>query len=358
MAMQTFTMTPARLGKYKGDLIKRAVPKECLGRAGRHLNRSLPKNSSDTYVGRRFLPHGATSTNANTQNRFFVDGTGDRGNTYANQHLVAEGVTPQPDSITPVDFTVVINQYAILYGFTDKMFYLYEDQIPEEMVKQVGERMGLVNEMILYGALRACTNVYFGGTGTTIATVNGGITLGLLRKVTKNLQANHAMPVNSMLGASAKYNTEAVEDGYTIVCHTNAEPDIRDLPGFTEAVKYASGTPMPNEIGKVERMRFITSPDLPELQDAGAAIGVTNLISTSGSNIDVYPMIVFGESAWSQLAVRGLKAVDPTYIAPGTKSPSDPFGQRGLAGTIWWKAAVVENHGWMALVHVGLKNLA
>lgn len=356
--MQTFMMTPARLGKYKGDIIKRAIPKEVLGRAGRHLNRSLPKNSSDTYVGRRFLPHGATSTNANTQNRFFQDGTGDRGNTYATQHVVAEGVTPTPDTITAVDVTVVINQYACLFGFTDKMFYLYEDDIPEEMVKIVGERMGLVNEMILYGALRACTNVYFAGTGTTIATTNGGLTGPLLRRVTKNLLANHAMPVNSMLGASAKYNTAPVEAGYTIVAHTDAEPDIRDLPGFLHVSKYASGTPMPGEIGTWERMRFITSPDLPALQDAGAAIGVTNLGSTSGTSIDVYPMIVFGENAWSQLAVRGLKAVEPTYIAPGTKSPSDPFGQRGLAGAIWWKAAVVENHGWMALVYVGLKNLS
>lgn len=358
MAMQTFTMTPARLGKYKGDIIKRAVPKEVLGRVGRHLDRSLPRNSSDTFVGRRFLPHGATSTNANTQNRMIQDGTGDRGNVYVQQHLTQEGVTPTPDSIVPVDVTVVINQYSCLFGFTDKMFYLYEDKIPEEMVKIVGERMGLVNELIMYGALRACTNVYFGGTGTTIATTNGGITLGLLRKVVKNLKANHAMPTNSMLAAGKNYGTEPVEEGFTIVCHTNVEPDIRDLPGFTETVKYASGKPMPHEIGKVESMRFVTSPDLPELQDAGAAIGVTNLISTSGSLIDVYPLIVFGEDAWSQLAVRGIKAVDPTYIPPGTKSGSDPFGQRGLAGTIWWKAAVVENHGWMALVYVGLKNQA
>lgn len=356
--MQTYSMTPARLGKFKGDLLMRAIPKEVLARAGRNLNRSLPKNSSDTYVSRRFLPYGATATNANTMNRFFADGTGDRANAFANAHLTAEGVTPTPDTITPVDVTVQIFQYSCLFGFTDKMFYTYEDDIPEEMVKITGERMGLVNEMINYGALKACTNVYYGGTGTTIATVNGGLTLGLCRKVTRNLQANHAEPVNSVLSAGVKFNTEAVEEGYTIVCHTNAEPDIRDLPGFIPVVQYASGTPMPNEIGKVERMRFITSPDLPEIQDAGAAIGVTGLTSTSGSNIDVYPMLVFGANAWSQLALRGLKSVDPTYISPGTKSASDPFGQRGLTGAIWWKAAVVENHGWMALVYVGVKQLS
>lgn len=356
--MQTFVMTPARLGKYKADLLKRAAPQECLSRAGRNLNRDLPKNSSDTMVTRRFLPHGATSTNANTQNRFIQDGTGDRGNVYTQQHLVAEGVTPSPDTITPVDVTVQLFQYACLFGFTDKTFHLYEDKIPQEMIDIIGDRVVLVNEMVLYGALRACTNVYYGGTGSSIATVNGGLTLGLLRKVTKNLKLNHAKMVNSMLSASQLFGSEPVEAGYTIVTSTNAEPDIRDLPGFIPVTLYASGKPMPNEIGKVETMRFVTSPDLPELQDAGAAIGSTNLISTSGSSIDVYPMIVFGADAWSQLALRGMKATDPTYISPGTKSPSDPFGQRGYAGAIWYKAAVVENHGWMALIYAGIKNLS
>lgn len=350
--------TPARVGVFKGELIERATPVEVLSRVGRQENRSLPKNQSDTYISRRFLPYGATATNANTMNRFFQDGTGDRGNAFANAHLTAEGVTPTPDTITPVDVRVSIQQYSCLFGFTDKMFVLHEDDIPEEMKQITGERMGLVNEMINYGALKACTNVYYGGTGSSIATVNGGLTLGLCRKITKNLQANHAKPVNTILSAGIKFNTEAVEAGYTFVTHTNVEPDIRDLPGFTPVVQYASGTPLPNEIGKVERMRFVTSPDLPEIQDAGAAIGVTGLTSTSGSNIDVYPMLVFGANAWSQLALRGTKSVDPTYIAPGTKSPSDPFGQRGLVGAIWWKAAVVENHGWMALLYAGVKQLA
>ena len=355
MPMHNFALTPARLGKFKGDILAHAMPQEVLGRAGRQVR--LPKNSSDTYVGRRFLPFGATATDKNTINRFFQDANGDRAAQIANQHLVTEGVTPAPDSIVPQDTTVVMQQYSCLYGFTDKTFDLYEDDIPGEMVKQVGERTTFVNEMIAYGGLKACTNQYYGGTGTTLATTNGALSLGLIRKIVQNLQANHAKPVTTVLAASGKYATDPVAAGYLVYCHTDLEPDIRDLPGFVPTEKYASGTPMENEVGKCERFRFITSADFPSVQNGGAAIGATNLYSTTGTSLDVYPFIVTGQDAWSQIAVRGIDAVDPTYLPPGEKSKSDPHGQRGYAGAKWYKAIFLENNGWMAVGNVGRKNL-
>ncbi len=356
MAMQSFTLTPGRIDKFKGQILAHAVPQEVLGRTGRQI--PMPKNSSATYVARRWLPYGATATSANTQNQFFQNGTGDRGNVIVQAHQVQEGVTPAPDSIIPLDITVVMQQYSCLYGFTDKTYDLYEDDIPKAMIEQIGERVTFVNEMIIWGALRACTNQFFGGTGTTIATVNGGLTLGMVRKIAKNLQANHGKPVNKVLKPSQDYGTDAVAEGYTVYCHTDLEPDIRDLPNFTPVEKYASGKPMPNEIGKCERFRFITSPDLPAIQDGGAAIGATGLASTTGTSIDVYPFIVTAQDAWGQIALRGKDSLNPTFLPPGEKSKSDPHGQRGYAGTIWWKAVMIENQGWMAVGFVGSKVLS
>ncbi len=355
MTMQTFGLTQGRINKFKGEILSHAVPLEVLSRAGRQVR--MPRNQSDTYVARRWLPYGATATNANTINQFFQNATGDRGNALAAAHLTQEGVTPTPDSITPQDITVVMQQYSCLYGFTDKTYDLYEDDIPAAMKEQVGERVTLVNEQIVYGALKAATNQYYGGTGTSRATVNGKITLNLVRKIVKQLQANHAKPVNKLLGASGNYGTDAVAEGYTVYCHTDLEPDIRDLPGFVPVEKYATGTPLPHEIGKVERIRFISSPDLPSIQDGGAAIGSTGLYSTTGTSIDVYPFIVMGSDAFSQIAIRGKESMDVTFLAPGQKSKSDPFGQRGYAGAIWWKAVMIENQGWMAVGNVGVTSL-
>lgn len=356
MSMQTFALTPGRINKYKGQILAHAVPMEILSRGGRQVQ--MPKNNSDTYVARRWLPYGATATDANTINRFFQNGTGDRGNAMVQANLMSEGVTPLPDSIVPQDITVVLQQYGCLYGFTDKTFDLYEDDIPQAMITQIGERVTLVNEMIVFGALKASTNQYYGGTGTSRSTVNGAITLGLIRKIAQNLMANHGKMVNKMLAASQNYGTDAVSEGYTVYCSTDLEPDIRDLPGFTPVEKYATGKPMPYEIGKCERFRFITSPDFIAIQDAGAAVGATNLYSTSGSNIDVYQFLVTAADSWSQISVRGVSSLDPTYLPPGKKDKSDPHGQRGYAGTKWWKAVMVENAGWLAVGNVGRRNLS
>jgi N4-gp56 family major capsid protein len=164
--------------------------------------------------------------------------------------------------------------------------------------------------------------------------------------------------VTRVLKASGDYNTSPVPAGFFVYCHTDLEPDIRDLPNFTPAEKYASGTPMANEVGMCERFRFITSPELVSIQDGGAAIGATGLYSTTGTSIDVYQIVVCAQDAWSQIAVRGKESLDPTYLPPGMKQKSDPFGQRGYAGTIWWKAVMIENNGWMAIGNVGSKVLA
>ena len=352
MGMQTFTLTPGRINKFKGQILKHAVPVEVLAKGGRQVK--FPKNNSDTYVARRWVPYGATTT---APNQFFANGTGDRAQTLVNAHLTQEGITVLPESITPMDLSVVMQQYSCLYGFSDKTYDLYEDDIPQAMQEQIGERVALVNEMIIYGIVKASTNQWYGGTGSSRSTVNGKLTLPLIRKIVKSLQANHGKSVTRVLSASNQFGTDAVSSGFIVYCHTDLEPDIRDLPGFTPVEKYASGTPMPNEVGKCERFRFVTSPDLPSYQDAGAAIGTTGCESTSGTSIDVYPLIIAAEDAWSQVAVRGKESLDPTFLPPGQKSKSDPFGQRGYAGTIWWKAALVENSGWLAVANVGVTDL-
>ena len=355
MAIQSYATDTPRIGKFKGQILAHAEAKERLGKTGRQV--PMPKNNSDTYVARRFLPYGATATNANTQNQFFQTGNGDRSSAMIQANQIAEGVTPSPDSLIAVDITVVLVQYGCLYGFTDKTFLLYEDDIPAEMIKQVGERVVLVNEQIIYGALKASTNQFYGGAGTSISTVNGAITLGMVRKIVKNLQANHAEPITSVLGSSTNFDTSAVPEGYVVYVNSDMNPDIRDLPNFTPAEKYASGKPMPYELGMCENFRFVWSPDLPSLQNAGAAVGATGLYSTTGVNIDVYQFIVAAENAWSQIAVRGRQSLETTYLEPGKKDKADPLGQRGYAGTAWWKAVMVENPGWMAVGNVGVKTL-
>ncbi len=358
MSMQTYGLSPQRIGKFKGAIIAHAVPMEKLIKQGRMLTRTLEKNNGDTYIMRRFLPYGALATNFNTMNRFFADGTGDRAQAMVQAHQLAEGVAPTPDNITPMDLSCVIVEFGCLYGFTNKTVLLYEDNIPVEAKKQVGERTTLVNEMHMYGILRSCTNQYYGGTGSSIGTVNGAISLNLLRRITMNLRSNHAKPVSRVLSASQDYGTDAVAAGWFVFVNPECAPDIEDLPNYTPAEKYASGKPLPDELGKCAEFRFILHADLPARQDAGAAIGATGLYSTSGSYIDVHQAVIVGDEAFSQLVLRGENSLDVTFLPVGQKTKSDQFGQRGYYGAHWWKGGAVENDGWMAIANVGRKALS
>lgn len=231
---------------------------------------------------------------------------------------------------------------------------LYEDDVPAEMKKQIGERMGLIREMIRFGVLKGITNKFYGGTGTSRATVNGKMSLNLLRKISRSLQSNHGKKITSILAPSPNFATAPVEASYLVFCHTDLETDIRDLPGFKHVSEYGQRKPInENEIGSCENFRFLTSPELASVQDGGAAIGTTGCYSTTGTSIDVYQVIVAAEDAWGQVALRGANSMDVTWIPPGQKDKNDPLGQRGYAGAKFYANCIVLNNGWAALAEVG-----
>lgn len=339
------TTAPAeRIGKLKGEILAHAVHAEVLGITG--MQRQHPRNMGKTVVYRRYLPYGAAATDFNTRNRPLADATA---------HELEEGVTPAADTLIPQDITVTLKQYGCLYQLSDQVADTYEDDVPAEMKKQAGERVGLVREMIRYGVLKACSNVFYAG-GTSRPTVDEKITLNMLRKVSRNLQANHAKRVTGILAPSPNIATMPVEAAYLVFVHSDAEADIRDLAGFKHVSEYGNRKPVsPHEIGSCENFRFITSPELAPYAAAGDSVGATGLMGTG--NVDVYPFIMCGEDAWGQLALRGSDAIDPTYIPPGTKDKSDPLGQRGYVGAKFYMQATLLNDGWMAVVEAGVSAL-
>lgn len=343
--MQYDTADP-RIGRHKGEILAHAVHQEVLGITG--AQRRMPKNRSDTVVFRRWLPYGASTGSASSINTL----TGD-----PNAHLTSEGVTPNPDTITPEDRTVQLKQYMALYMYTDKMADLYEDDVPMEMKIQVGERMGYVREQIRYGALKGCTNKMYAG-GSSRATVDEAVSKNLLRRATRSLKGNWSKKVTKILPAGTGFNTAPVEAAYLVFCHSDCESDIRDLEGFKACAEYGQRKPVhPMEIGSVDDFRFIVSPALSAVADSGAAVGSTGLVSTTGSNIDVYPMIVVAQDAWGDVMLRGMESFDYINIPHTTKTKDDPGGQRGYCGAKFWSAAFVQNDGWMVVLEVGITDL-
>lgn len=350
MSGNSFYVPTQRRGIVLGEILAHAEPVTVLGMFG--MNKRCPKNEGETITYRRYLPTGGAATNANTSNRWSVD---------PNNYQLQEGSTPDADKLEPQDISVTLQQYGVLFSHTDKVADLHEDDMPKEQTMRVGELLGLVLEMVRYGVLKGGTNKFYGGAGTSRATVDGAITATKLRKMSRNLMANHSKRITNILAGSASYNTRPVEASYVVVAHTDCESDIRDLSGFTPLANYGQRNPVsPHEIGSWENFRFVLSPELGAYADAGAAVGSTGLFSTTGSNIDVYPVLVMGQDAFGQVAMRfnGKDApLDYTFLPVGQKDKTDPLGQRGYAGGKAWMNAVLLNQGWMAVGEFGVKAL-
>lgn len=343
---QKYTTAAGRVNLIKGETLAHAMAIEVLALGCK--SKPMPKNKGDTITYRRWLPKGATSSTANTQNRPSVT---------AAAHILSEGVTPTAEQITPVDVSVQIQQYGCLYSYTDKTAEIYEDDIPEEMRIQTGERMGLVREMIKYGALKACTNVMYSG-GTSRLTVDEPIGLAILRRMTKTLKANHAKKKTRILAPSPNYDTSAIQGGYIVFVHTNAQPDIEDLPDYVPVAKYGSREPISeHEIGSCGEYRFILSPELAPYLAGGAALGSTGLESAGATNIDVYPFIVMGEEAAFDVALRGMDSFNLVHIPHTQKEKTDVLGQRGYVGAAFWSAVLVANQGWMGVIEAGVTDV-
>ena len=353
MPTTTYTTVSQRLGIALGEMLKAAEHVEVLSLGCKM--KEMPRNKGDSITYRRYLPFGATSTNANTQNRPAAT---------ASAHIVAEGVTPAADTLTPVDVNVVQQQYACLYAYTDKTQLFHEDDIPKEEQNQAARRMGLVHEMIRYGGLKGCTNVLYSG-GTTRATVDEAISLNALRRMTRTLKLNHAEKKTQILAPGPDYNTFAVEAAYIVFVSTDCEPDIRDLAKFTPVAEYANRKPIsPHELGTCEEFRFITSPELTAYANAATSItaSTAGLVSTGSTYPDVYPFLVMGEEACFDVAPKlvngsSRKPIDVIHNPINQPSKSDPLNQRGYVGAKFWAACKVVNSGFMGIIEAGTRTL-
>jgi N4-gp56 family major capsid protein len=252
---------------------------------------------------------------------------------------------------------VALQQYAVLYSYTDKVADLHEDDIPADQKRQVAMEMGLVREMVRYGEMKGsgATTVQYSG-GTTLPTVDDAITYNGLSLMSRTLQANGATMKTSILAPGPAYDTAAIEAGFVVFVHTDAEHDIRQLQDFVPVAKYASRKPIsPQELGSVGRFRFITSKELAPTLGGGAAVGSTGLYSAGAANVDCYPFIVCAEDAVFDIGLN--LNFDVTHIPAKTKTKEDPFGQRGYVGASFWSAAKVVNAGWMGVIWAGCSAL-
>lgn len=352
MSIQNYgTVASRNLIRAAQGMLEHAQPITVLGDFG--TQREMPQNSTDTLVFRRTLPFGASTVGTTIENSSRYVGTPD---ITASNFVLAEGVTPNANTISFQDVSVQLQQYGVLFKYSSKVEQLYEDDIPGEMVKLTGETLAEVMEMVRYGVLKAGSTVIY-ANGSSRSAINTAISLNAIRKAARTLESNRSRRVTSRLAPGVNFGTRAVQPAYVIFCHTDAVSDIRNLPGFTRVEEYGSFKPIHDrEIGACEDFRFISSPLLKSFAAAGSAT-LNGMLSVGAANVDVYPFIIIGEDCWGQVALKGMSAIKPVVLKASQVNHANPLGQFGYVGASTWFATVRLNDAFMARIEAGVTAL-
>ena len=333
MATQTYGDIGGRTaGLIAQDLLKRAHQDLILQPFGQL--KPIPKNSTQTIKFRRYeaLPVATTA--------------------------LVEGITPSGSTITNNDFSATLQQYGDWVGITDVVQDTHEDPIMAEYSDVLAQQAAETVETLLYDVLKAGTNVFF-ANGTVRTDVNTPLTLNLQRQVTRGFKRQNAKKITKKLSSSPKMDTVSIKGGYIGVVHPDAESMIRGLAGFKDSVDYGTEMPMPTEIGAVEDVRYITSTIIEPFEDGGAAKGGSgiDMISTTGTSADVYPILYIAKDWFGVTPLKGGPGITPFVHNPKV-SDTDKMAQRGHIAWKTYFAALILNQVWGARAEVAIPELS
>jgi hypothetical protein len=261
------------------------------------------------------------------------------------------------------------------------------------------------------GTSRATVDAEIGGT---VGDAASGQSTSLLDTAVRTLEYNEARKIAKQMTPSPKYNTEPVPEAYVAVGHTDLRKDIEKLPGFIPYVKYSNNGQqmLPGELGSVGVIRFvlttqaapfgklpdgtaIVSTDISATQGAsyapghtGQAFGATTTTGVadssnygkagagdadeygashgsattlkyepSGTNFEVYPLVIFSAECIGCVSLSGYDAVIPKVVMP-QPAVTDPLGQSGSVGWKSWYACQILNEDWLYRIECGASTIS
>jgi N4-gp56 family major capsid protein len=335
-------ITPALAAWANVQMLKRAIPLLHIEKFGQTY--TLPTNSTQTAKFRRYFLQGAGgSAGTNTAgSAFFIP--------VATTPLV-EGVTPSGSMLANQDYTVQLAQYGDFVTITDVVNDTHPDNILTEATEILGESAAVTVETLRYNVLKAGLNVFYAGKVASRSLIVTAISLTDQRGVTTALNRQNSKKITKVVASTADFNTKSVEASYMAICHPDLESDLRNVAGFKVVADYGPHTtPFEGEIGSLEQVRYLTSTVFAPWADAGGAVS-TAFRSTSGTNADVYPILIFGRDAFGLVPLKGKSSMTPMVVNPKPAS-GDPLAQRGTVGWKLWTGTVILQDAYMARLEV------
>lgn len=284
----------------------------------------LPKNKGEVVKWRRIRPLAVSTTS------------------------LTEGVTPPPAQLVYDTISTNIAEFGGWIQSTDKVEDLHEDRVLDDAMTALADQAASTKEEILWGILRGGTAVLY-SNGTTRVGLNTPVDFDLIRSAYNTLKRNHAKKITKRLAAGPNIATEPVNSSFVCFAHVDQERDFREMDSFVPVERYGTLKPLDEEweIGKVEEVRIILSPQLIPFLGAGASVTGTGMRSDGGVACDVYTAVIVAEGAYGTVPLKGVSSVEMVVVNAKMGTPGDMLGQRnGVAWKMWYQAVRL-NEQWM-----------
>lgn len=297
-------------GYYDRNLLERALPALLYGKFGQV--RPIPKNSGTRINFRRYESLAAATT------------------------ALTEGTTPAGSQLTVTDIYATIQQYGDFVTLTDWLIETGLDPVLVEAGEILGEQAGLTIDTLDRDVLVAGTNVRYANGVANRASVVSAISANDINQAIRTLEGADAKKIRQMIDGTTKVGTRPIRPAYIGITHVDCRYDLESLSGWIPVEEYASkGDVMEEEIGSYKGVRFLATSNAKVFPDAGGVAG--SMISTSGSNADVYCTLILAKDAYGVIPLNK-KSIKNIIKQLGSAGTEDPLDQRATSG---WKAAHV-----------------
>lgn len=261
-----------------------------------------------------------------------------------------EGQNPTTQALTQESYNGTMYRYSAAFATDRYTADLSPLDWIEGMTNTLMIRVESTRERIRYNAAISGTNVLYNSAAiSTVQTVNGVITLGRLQTAVTSIEAAKGNTFTNEANGTTKIGTSPVEAGYYCFHHTNANPDIRNLPGFVPRAAMAPSNYPKGTFGSVDNIIFVGSPEfVPAL---GAATSVTNsALRSTGGFPDVYNFIVCATDALVDVSLggsgkEGYGNVETNILDKADKS--DVTNSRVVVSAAWYDLAMLVSFDWL-----------
>lgn len=277
------------------------------------LRRTIPMNSGDTLIFRRYGTLNAATT------------------------PLVESITPPGTAANVIDFSTQISWYGAYMVVSDVVQYTVQDRVLNELTKVLSLQLGLTLDtlirdmMIGTASVIACTGGQNGQTPTEISDPD-------FLRVQKALRQGNAEFLAPIVEGENKFGTSPSRASFWGFMSTDLEDDLDNIPSFNSVANYANQTTtLMAEWGQTRNIRWLTSTN-----------GFSGGASTPGS-FPIYSSFVLGREAYGVVKLGAMQA--QLIVKPlGSAGTADAIDQRSSVG---WKVPFstrLLNDNWLCRV--------